>query len=180
MKKTMLAASLVLSLGLASSAFAKDGTVVIEGKITDQTCIINNFTSDKDIKVKLPTVKAASLATANATSGRTPFKIELTGCKASSTEQRVKAFFLPDAAKVNAEGRLINTGTATNVDVQLLNADGTTGILAGENIATQNVTPVNLNGVDTGTLKYNAQYYATAAATAGDVKATVDFNIVYE
>lgn len=176
----MLATSLVLSLGLTSSAFAKDGTVVIEGKITDQTCIINNFTSDKDIKVKLPTVKKDSLASTGETAGRTPFKIELTGCKAASAEQQVKAFFLPDAAKVNAEGRLKNTGSATNVDVQLLNADGTTGILAGENITTQNVTPVSLNNAETGTLQYNAQYYATGAATAGDVKATVDFNIVYE
>ncbi|EBC1676158.1 F17 fimbrial protein, partial [Salmonella enterica subsp. enterica] len=36
-----------------------------------------------------------------------------------------------------------------------------------------------INGGDV-TLRYNAQYYATGAADAGDVAATVNYTVAYE
>ncbi|MGT3873932.1 fimbrial protein, partial [Escherichia coli] len=71
------------------------------------------------------------------------------------------------------------SGNATKVQIQLLNADGTTQILLGNDSANQGVTPVVINN-DAMTLRYNAQYYATGQATAGNVSATVNYTIAYQ
>lgn len=43
----------------------------------------------------------------------------------------------------------------------------------------QKVTAVQIDNAAM-KLRYNAQYYATAQATAGDVSATVNYTIVYQ
>ncbi|HBA3101748.1 TPA: F17A fimbrial adhesin, partial [Escherichia coli] len=45
--------------------------------------------------------------------------------------------------------------------------------------AGQAVTPVAINGTNV-TLRYNARYYATGQATAGNVSATVNYTIAYQ
>ena len=173
MKKIILAAS-ALALG-SVAAHATDGTVTINGKVTDQTCKVS--ANSKDITVTLPTVGVGSLATAGTTAGRTPFTINLENCKAGD----VSAFFETGGNVDAASGRLNNTGNASNVQVQLL-SDSSVVIPVLANAAQAPVTTkatVAKDG-DSAALNYYAEYYATGAAKAGDVATSVQYTINYQ
>ncbi|QEQ59656.1 type 1 fimbrial protein [Haemophilus influenzae biotype aegyptius] len=201
MKKLTLAASLLLALNTlnaqADVSAGADGKVTINGKVVDQTCVVTN--DSKDIIVTLPTVQTGSLATANATAGKTDFAIEFKNCKAAQDHNTVKAFFLPKSEFTDATGLLENKATstpATNVKIQLLNADGSV-IKAGLNEkAITTSTSTILNGAEVqnskgvpfrtginqnkGKIPYAAQYYATDAAEAGEVQGIIEYNLAYE
>ena len=68
---------------------------------------------------------------------------------------------------------------ASNVQIQLLNADGVKAIKLGQAAAAQSVDTVAINDANV-TLRYNARYYATGQATAGNVSATVNYTIAYQ
>lgn len=181
MKKLTLAAGLLLSLGLTTSAFASDGTVTITGKINDQTCQVN--TNGKNLTVTLPTVQKTALGAADSVAGKTPFSITLTGCKVSESDE-VALFFLPDSQYVNpTTGNLLNKATdskADNVEIQLLN-DNDDAIQIGKNLTDQGIKYTKLNKETEKTLNYNAQYIAKGgAAGAGNVQAKVEYNIIYK
>lgn len=173
MKKIILAAS-ALALG-SVAAHAADGTVTINGKVTDQTCKVS--ANSKDITVTLPTVGVGSLATAGTTAGRTPFTINLENCKAG----QVSAFFETGGNVDAASGRLNNTGTAGNVQVQLL-SDSSVVIPVLANAAQAPVTTkaTVAKDADSAALNYYAEYYATGAAKAGDVATSVQYTINYQ
>lgn len=171
MKKIILAAS-ALALG-SVAAHAADGTITINGMVTDQTCTINDGT--EDIIVNLPTVGTSALA-AGQTAGRTPFTISLTDC----SDGKVATYFEP-GAHTNADGYLNNTVVtqegATNVQVQLLGDNNEViKVLAGAvQPNSQEVTVAN----GSADLNYYAQYFATGTATAGEVSTSVQYSIVY-
>lgn len=173
MKKIILAAS-ALALG-SVAAHAADGTVTINGKVTDQTCEVS--ANSQDITVTLPTVGVGSLATAGTTAGRTPFTINLENCKAG----QVSAFFEPGGNVDAASGRLNNTGGASNVQVQLL-SDSSVVIPVLANAAQAAVTTkaTVANDGEAAALNYYAEYYATGAATAGNVATSVQYTINYQ
>lgn len=173
MKKIILAAS-ALALG-SVAAHATDGTVTINGKVTDQTCKVS--ANSKDITVTLPTVGVGSLATAGTTAGRTPFTINLENCKAG----QVSAFFETGGNVDAASGRLNNTGNASNVQVQLL-SDSSVVIPVLANAAQAPVTTkaTVAKDADSAALNYYAEYYATGAAKAGDVATSVKYTINYQ
>lgn len=173
MKKIILAAS-ALALG-SVAAHAADGTVTINGKVTDQTCKVS--ANSKDITVTLPTVGVGSLATAGTTAGRTPFTINLENCKAG----QVSAFFETGGNVDAASGRLNNTGNASNVQVQLL-SDSSVVIPVLANAAQAPVTTkaTVAKDADSAALNYYAEYYATGAAKAGDVATSVQYTINYQ
>lgn len=166
----------------SSTIFAYDGTITFTGKIVDQTCTVS--TGSDRISVTLPTVKTAVLDQANKTAAITPIVISLSGCNVNAAEgaKKVKAYFEPNASTDFDTGNLKNatgTGKAENVQIQLLNSDGVTPIKLGSDFARQNVTATEVKK-DTVELRYNAQYYATAAVTPGDVSGTVNYTIAYE
>ena len=173
MKKIILAAS-VLALG-SVAAHAADGTVTINGMVTDQTCEVS--ADSKDITVTLPTVGVGSLATAGTTAGRTPFTINLEKCKAGD----VSAFFETGGNVDAASGRLNNTGEAENVQVQLL-SDSSAVIPVLANATQADVTTTATVAQDGGSaaLNYYAEYYATGAAEAGSVATSVQYTINYQ
>lgn len=173
MKKIILAAS-ALALG-SVAAHAADGTVTINGMVTDQTCEVS--ANSKDITVTLPTVGVGSLATAGTTAGRTPFTINLENCKAGD----VSAFFETGGNVDAASGRLNNTADASNVQVQLL-SDSSEVIPVLANAAQADVTTkaTVANDGDSAALNYYAEYYATGAATAGKVATSVQYTINYQ
>ncbi|WP_158756377.1 fimbrial protein [Dyella sp. S184] len=160
----------------SSSALLNANLVMPAITVVASTCNITSPT------VTLPTVSTAALQ-AGQVAGSTAFSITMTGCQSAS----------PDAVSVfsgsgidTTTGYLKNTGTATNVEVQLLNGAGSTSQTAGtpilldqagsaQNSGTYNITSGNA------TLNYYAQYVAIngAAAGAGTVKSTVAFTIYY-
>ena len=167
-------------LALATStAFAADGTITINGQVTDNTCTVNAG-GNKDFTVTLPTVSKQVLAVAGDTAGRTPFTINLTGCTAGS---KVATYFEPGATVDFNTGRLNNaTGTATNVQVQLLGSENTVipVLAAGAGGIQANSQLVDVSGGGSADLNYYAQYYATGASTPGSVATTVKYTIIYQ
>lgn len=164
-KLAFLTAAVALAVPLSASAV--DGTITITGEVVDTTCVIN--TGTPDIAVTLPTVSTNALAQIGDVAGRTPFTISLTGCGGGD----VAAYFEPGPT-VAASGRLINGGAASNVEVQLLDADhGFVNV--GNAGPIQFVTPV-AGAID---LAYFAEYYATGAADPGTVSTSVQYTIVY-
>lgn len=173
MKKIILAAS-ALALG-SVAAHAADGTVTINGKVTDQTCKVS--ANSKDITVTLPTVGVGSLATAGTTAGRTPFTINLENCKAG----QVSAFFETSGNVDAASGRLNNISDAQNVQVQLLSDSSVViPVLANATQAPVTTKATVANDGDPAALNYYAEYYATGAATAGNVATSVQYTINYQ
>ena len=86
MKKLALLATLSV-VGIAS-AHAADGTITINGLVTDKTCNIVT-PAGKDFTVTLPTVSRQTLANAGDVAGRTPFQINLEDC----SEGKVATYF---------------------------------------------------------------------------------------
>lgn len=176
------ALAMVITSAFTASAFAVDGTITINGQITDTTCTISVDGGSNDATVTLPTVSSTTLGAPGATAGATPFTISLSNCSGTSLNT-ASTYFEPGAYVDSTTGRLnidsAAADAATNVQVQLLNADRD-AIVAGASVANgQNDIPVDISSGN-GTLNYFAQYYATGASTAGSVTTQVDYTMVYE
>jgi major type 1 subunit fimbrin (pilin) len=169
-------------LGFASlGAHAADGTITITGSVTDTTCSINGNAAgaDSSKSITLPTVTAGALTALGQTAGTsqpTDLEFKLTGC---TTATKAIASFENGPTVDQNSGNLINSGTASNVQVQLLNSS-----LAPINITTNSNNQLATNGgaITSGAadLKYYARYYATDAATAGTVNTSVQFSMQYQ
>jgi len=174
---TVMAALLLSVLPLAASA--ADGTITFNGKVTSKTCTVST-PAGKNFTVTLPTVSTTSLAAAGAVAGSTPFSISLTGCAAGN----VAAYFEPGATVDFNSGRLLNqaqSNAAGNVQIQLLGSNnGFLPVLAaGSNQTQTNSQSVKVASDGSANLNYYAEYYATAAATAGDVTTSVQYTLIY-
>lgn len=157
-----------------SSAFAADGTITINGLVTDNTCVVTT-PEGKDLTVTLPTVSKLSLASAGATAGRTPFTLGLSNCEEGAI---VGTYFEPGSTVDFATGLLNNAGSATEVKVQLVGDNNLPiRVLAGPQANSQTVT-ANADG--SADLNYYAEYYATGAATSGNVTTSVQYTIIYQ
>ncbi|QEQ59943.1 type 1 fimbrial protein [Haemophilus influenzae biotype aegyptius] len=202
MKKQLLSAALVaaFSSALAINANAADitkGKITFEGKVVEQTCTISNNNENQTVKLK--NVSKNALAQKYATAMPTQFFIHLNNCTVgqgagANNAVRVKAGFSSvDNIDVANEYTLANkaqTNKADKVNIRLFNKDGTTAISPMKittsvsdgvlkQIDEDNVKPEDIT--TSTTLTYIAKYYATdVGVTSGDVKTSVDFELVYE
>lgn len=175
MKKIAIAIAGVLSLGAAASAQAQsDGTITFNGEVLATSCAIDaGGTGAADATVTLPKVAANSLNADGARIGDTPFSIVVGSTATPCTQSNVQAYF-HNRGNVNAAGRLNNTGTATNVNVAVLNANHQDINLSNN---TNSLTvPINSG---TAQLDFYGQYYATGQATPGTVNTGVEYSVVY-
>ncbi|NML34738.1 fimbrial protein [Paraburkholderia antibiotica] len=167
----------LMGISVAPMVFAQSapgaGQVTFNGQLLDDTCVIN--AGDDDKTVTLPTLSSQSLAAAGQTAGSTMFTISVSSCP--SDLKNVAAHF--ETTNMDPDTRnAINQATATpasNVEVQLLDRDGTTPILLG---STGTYVPVATDG--TATMSYGGQYYATDKTTAGNVTAVVRYTLAYQ
>jgi len=177
MKKLALIAALSV-VGIAQ-AQAADGTITINGLVTDKTCDIIT-PAGKDFTVALPTVSKQTLAKSGDVAGRTPFQINLANC----SEGKVATYFEPGATVDFNTGRLLNQAAsgAKNVDVQLLGSNNQVipVLAAGSNGAQANSQWVDVAEGGAAVLHYYAEYYATGASTAGEVTTSVQYTIIYQ
>lgn len=179
----LLACVALLDCIVELPAYAADGKVTFQGEIlSDGTCKIE--TDSKNRTVTLPTVGKANLSHSGQTAAPVPFSITLKECNAADATKANLLFSGAATGQIylsNATGN----GKATNVGIQIVRADGTG-------------TPINVDGsqansekaLDTGKeqngtviqprFDYFAHYYATGAATAGDVEATATFQVQYK
>ncbi|MCC8395676.1 type 1 fimbrial protein [Paraburkholderia sp. MMS20-SJTR3] len=167
----------LMGVSVAPMVFAQSapgtGQVTFNGQLTSETCQIN--TGDEDKTVMLPTLSTQSLAAAGQTAGSTMFDISVSACPSELTS--VAAHFEttnmnPDTR--NAINQAPEADAAKNVEVQLLDRDGTNALLLG---STGTAVPIQ-NGE--ATMSYGGQYYATDATTAGKVTAIVRYTLAYQ
>lgn len=152
--------------GSTSSVSLNSVLTLASSTIGVQACSVN--TDSTNLTVTLPTVSTQALRSSTAVAGRTGFKINLTctpGANVSITMSTTKPG--------TATGTIVSTGTAGNVDVQLL--DGSFNPVTFD-------TATSLGAAPSGTLSipYYAQYYATGSAGAGSVSATATFTMTYQ
>lgn len=177
MNRSLLAFAALTSIFVVSAARAADGTINFTGELTAQTCTstVNGTTSAPT--VTLPKLSTASLATAGATAGSTNFTIELSKC--TNPIATAAAIFEAGAGVDPVTKNLLNTGTAKNVQFQLLDSAGKV-IRAGDTasqVANATRTAVsNGNAV----LPYAVQYVASGPSTAGTVVGSVTYSINYQ
>ncbi|MEX4462741.1 type 1 fimbrial protein [Haemophilus influenzae] len=174
----------LLACMVALPAYAVvDGRVTFQGEIlSDGTCKIE--TDSKNRTVTLPTVGKANLRIAGQTAAPVPFSITLKECK---IDDAIKANLLFSGA-AQGQSYLSNktdSGKANNVGIQIVKADGTgTPIKVDGSQANSEKAP-DTGKEQNGTViqprfDYFAHYYATGAATAGDVEATATFQVQYK
>lgn len=174
----------LLACMVALPAYAVvDGRVTFQGEIlSDGTCKIE--TDSKNRTVTLPTVGKANLRIAGQTAAPVPFSITLKECK---IDDAIKANLLFSGA-AQGQSYLSNktdSGKANNVGIQIVKADGTgTPIKVDGSKANSEKAP-DTGKEQNGTViqprfDYFAHYYATGAATAGDVEATATFQVQYK
>lgn len=170
----------VLVAAAAQSAFASDGTITINGVVTATTCVING-TAGGNVTVTLPTIQATALPAVNATAGTTRFTLNLTNCTGPAT--RVAAYFEAGATVNVGTGNLkvdAGAGTATGVEIALLDSDGATKIQLGVDAASTNgAKPVTINA-NSATLNYFAQYVRTGAVGPGTANSRVLYSLNYQ
>ncbi|WP_312760083.1 fimbrial protein [Pantoea brenneri] len=173
-KVSLISLGLLLAAAQVNAAQASDGTINFTGQINSQTCTVSVNGGPSTNTVALPAVSSSLLKTAGQTAGATRFNIDLSDCAVKTGN--VFAYF-EQGANVNANGRLTNTGSATNVDLQLLD-NNSVALNAGS--TEQTASPLTAALTDgAATLTYAAQYFATAAATSGTVASSVTYSINY-
>lgn len=171
---SVLAVVIAAAIAAPLAAHAADGTITFNGEVTAQTCTVAT-PAGADFTVTLPTVASSALSTAGETAGRTGFSIALANCPAGD----VATYFEPGATVDNASGRLINQGSANNVQVQLLGDNGQPIPVRASGTAQPNSQWVTVAGDGSANLDYAAEYYATGASTAGDVTTSVNYTLIY-
>ena len=179
--KKIAAIAVVAATTAPGFAFAASAnTINFQGEVTTQTCSVTVNGNAANPTVLLPTVSTADLAATGSNAGMTNFTIGVSGCTAQASATPIKTVFVGN--QVDSNGNLGNTGTATNVALQLLdpaatsapfNLSGSTGYAAaGLNLAA---------GATSATHDFAVRYYsAPGNATAGSVLGSVQYAVSYQ
>lgn len=166
-----------LLIASAGSAEAADGTITFTGSLTDATCVVKVNNTSASGTVGLPAISKASLTSSGVVAGATAFTLNLTGC---TTGKTINAYFEAGSTVDSSTGNLVNGGTASNVQVQLLTNSGVPIAIGTSGQATSaGVAMTSSPSVTGGTLYYIAQYYATGATTSGSVTTSVTYSLTY-
>ncbi|MDR5778892.1 fimbrial protein [Caballeronia sp. LZ065] len=178
MKKNVLALVALLAGAACGAAHASGGTLTINGQLTASTCQVSGNGGTGDFTVTLPTIAASDFAEAGRSGGNTPFNLALTNCTPDTGN--VHAFW-ESGANTLPNGNLKNTGTASNVEVQLVDVNnGLKVIDVSKTDGAQNAQDVAIAG-GRATLRYAAQYTTpTGGATAGTVSTVVTYSMSYQ
>lgn len=178
-RKALALAVLVAATG-SQFANAADGTINFNGALTAQTCTVavNGVVTPTAATVTLPTVSTSKLAAAAQVEGTTGFSVQLSKC--SGTAKTAAAMFEPGTTVDASSGNLRNTtGTATNVQLQLVDAVNSTPIKAGTDQRNTTSRSV-IDATGAANLNYAVQYYATGVSTPGSVVSSVTYSIDYQ
>jgi major type 1 subunit fimbrin (pilin) len=174
-----IAAAMGLAAAVAHAAPASNGGVLtINGELTSNTCTVSGNGGNNNFTVTLPTESASALSAAGSSAGATGFNIALTSCSPGISTVHT---FWEYGANTLADGNLLNTGAATNVEVQLLDYNNGAKVIdvskADGSQNSQSVSVVN----NAANLQYAAQYFSPAGgAGAGNVTTNVTYSMIYQ
>ncbi|MDF2397172.1 fimbrial protein [Pseudomonas sp. 3MA1] len=173
MKKSWWAAGLASCLSLAvSNAYAHDVELNFQGKVTQSTCVVDSVKN-----VNLDSVSTKAFQATGDVAAIKPFAVTVAGCDGTKIAGRFNA---PFSDIDSSSGALLNADPGgSTVRVQILDKDYKAINLA----MAQLEKPMNPDFADGSSAGFHfyAQYLAGAeAVTAGDVKAKLMFDLVYE
>ena len=185
MNKLLLSAALVAGLGVvalgaqtANAATASSGTITITGQVVSSTCnvLVNGSASPS---IALPVLDTNTL-TAGTSGGWTAVNMVLNGCGAVAGYTKVLPHF--SGANIDtANGYLKNTTSGgSNVEIALSTSQGTAGALTLASTSGNQGAGSMLLSAAGATFNYYAGYVATAAATAGGVNTSVQYDLNYQ
>lgn len=170
--KRLIGGLAVLGLMSAGPAFAVDATLNFTGTIILPTCTVDSGSVSQTIDLK--TAKTTDFLSVNSTNNATPFSLLLKSC-AVNTNVSMTIYGTVDTV----QSVLKNTGTASQVGVQLLkavNVGDTTGTPFPLNTQT---TIGAVDATNTMTIPMVAQFYRLGTMTGGTVTATATVNFGY-
>ncbi|WP_174848103.1 fimbrial protein [Yersinia artesiana] len=175
MNKITLAMALFAASTTVAMA-ASNNTITFQGEVTAQTCSVTVNGLDANPMVLLPTVSSGDLNASGKTAGKTTFTLGVSGCATGASDIDIKTVFVGN--QVTTAGNLKNTGTAANVELQLLkDATTTTGIDLNSGVAQDGIV---LKAGDTSAEHdFAVQYFATGQAGPGSVIASVQYAVSY-
>ncbi|MDF0604603.1 fimbrial protein [Neisseriaceae bacterium TC5R-5] len=187
MKNGLLQVLVCLLIFLILPAHA-DNTIQFEGEVTANSCVvsINNDAVGATTTVTLPMVRTADLPANLAPSanvGATKFTVKISGCTVNSSQATpIKVRFVSSAT--TSSGNLGNTGTATNVRLQLYDpANPSTGFNLNANSGGGYTTNALLLAANQTALSYDyAVRYVVegGAGGAGTVRGAVQYYLTYQ
>lgn len=172
-KKIFCVTTLVAaSLGLSASAFAADGQVKFEGKLTTEACqVVNNMSNPAE--VQLGKVGYTAFKGVGTTASATSFVLTLKDCPPTVNNAFVK--FDGTSATSDNSSLALTTG-----------ADVATGVAVQISDASSNVLPLRVSsqayalGAGDNNLNFVARYVAIAdTVTPGSANAVTTFDITY-
>ena len=174
-RKLLVTAALILPF----AAQASDGTITVNGNVSNETCTIigNGASGTSSFTVSLAKVGVSALSgTVGKMAAPIAFTIAVSGCTGTATS--VNAYFEP-GTNVNTNNILTNTGTAGNVGVAITTTPLGTPISFSSAAGSQGITAATL-GAGAASQTFYAQYYAlTAAPTSGTYSTTFTYSLVY-
>ncbi|WP_027816613.1 fimbrial protein [Paraburkholderia bannensis] len=171
MHKLTTAVAILASVA-TTGAFAADATLTFSGTILPASCTIDSTTANQTIN--LGSASVADFPAVGATKNPQAFNMQLTDCTTSAKVSMNVAGTMDTVASV-----LKNTGTATQIGVQLLQASAV-GATTGTPITLNSA--INLGTVDATnsmTIPMVAQLYRIGAMTAGSITTTATVNFTY-
>ncbi|MEY8174905.1 fimbrial protein [Burkholderia multivorans] len=179
MKRNLLTLIIIAAPALA---FAQSSnTIQFQGEVTDQTCAVTVNGNASSPTVLLPTVSTGDLSMAGNTAGQTSFTIGISGCTApTATARAIDTVFVGN--QVTSNGNLGNTGTATNVALQLLDPANTSTPFDLSGASGYAAPGLTLDVGETSASHDFAVRYITenGSATAGSVLGSVQYAISYQ
>lgn len=200
MKKLTLPLFSALALGLASSSvFAADGTITINGVVTDETCTLTGdgpgAAGSKALTLTLDTVPKSTFTAANKVAAKKSFSLQLKnaqgtgGCDAA-TNKSLKGLYLSALAAADLDATdktlLVNkaagASTAEPAFVQILtDADTVVDLAAAWGTQAKSaVTGLDASGVGIATMSYKAQYATKSGIVASqNVSAVLNYTLQY-
>jgi major type 1 subunit fimbrin (pilin) len=174
------ALAVLVAATATSAAMAADGTINFNGELKAETCTVAvNGAGASGTVVTLPTLSTSVLATAGQVAGQTGFNIQLSKCSAAL--KTAAAFFEAGGTVDPKNGNLKNSGGATKVQLQLVDATNGKVIKAGDTGQVASTSRVAIDKTAlTADLPYAVQYFAEAATTPGTVVSSVTYSINYQ
>jgi len=177
--------SLGMTIALCGASFisfnafsASQNTIRFQGEVNAQTCNVNVNDATGSPIILLPTVSTTALSTAKSTTGKTPFTINLTGCvaPASGSTQAININLVGN--NISSTGDLLNTGTAKNVALRLLDSSDKAIDLSGGAATVSGMTLAS--GSTSASQNFSVEYYSdSGSAGAGTVLSSVQYSVSY-
>lgn len=179
MQKKLLATAIAFTVSvMALPASAADGTITINGKLTQQTCTVKINNGTADAVISLPSLSTSVLDAAGKMAGRTAFTMNLTDCTPATGS--VRAYFEHGPTVDPATGRLNNTISSGAKQVQIQLRDHQENDVYVGNTSQRDNPATALSPAGAADLLYSAYYYATGKASAGELATSVTYSIDYQ